>query len=157
LCFQISGLSFAIIHSITIALPAWKRLCRSHTLSERLLPQDVHTRWNSPYHMLQFELKYRKVVDSITAGRALSLRKYELDEVEWKILHDLLTMHKAANLAFSSNSISTIANGIPTMDKIDPLLSLEGEKALHPAVCAATQFAKKSLNKYWFNSDESDV
>jgi hypothetical protein len=28
---------------------------------------------------------------------------------------------------------------------------------LHPAVRAATEFAKNCLNKYWFNADDSDV
>jgi hypothetical protein len=66
-------------------------------------------------------------------------------------------MYKAATLAFSTNSVSTIANVIPTMDKIDALLTLQGDKALHPSVRAATQFAKNCLNKYWFNADDSDV
>ncbi|KAJ7309302.1 hypothetical protein DFH08DRAFT_719340 [Mycena albidolilacea] len=81
------------------------------------------------------------------------LRKFELDEPEWKILGNLLTvlrMYKAATLAFS-NSISTIANAIPTMDKIDELFTLQGDKALDPAVRAAPEFAKNCLNKYWFN------
>ncbi|KAJ7819702.1 hypothetical protein B0H14DRAFT_2835828, partial [Mycena olivaceomarginata] len=54
----------------------------------------------------------------------------------------VLRMYKAATLAFSTNSISTIANG---------------DQALHPAVRAATEFAKNCLNKYWFNADDSDV
>jgi hypothetical protein len=66
-------------------------------------------------------------------------------------------MYKAATLAFSTNSVSTIANVIPTMDKIDALLTLQGDKALHPSVRATTQFAKNCLNKYWFNADDSDV
>jgi hypothetical protein len=57
-------------------------------------------------------------------------------------------MYKAATLVFSTNSISTIANVIPTTDKINKLLTLQGDKALHPAVRAATEFAKNCLNKY---------
>ncbi|KAJ7830629.1 hypothetical protein B0H14DRAFT_2806722, partial [Mycena olivaceomarginata] len=69
----------------------------------------------------------------------------------------VLRMYKAATLAFSTNSISTIANVILTMDKINELLTLQGDKALHPAVRGATEFAKNCLNKYWFNADDSDV
>jgi hypothetical protein len=36
-------------------------------------------------------------------------------------------------------------------------LTLQGDQALHPAVRAATEFAKNCLNKYWFNADDSDV
>ncbi|KAJ7312685.1 hypothetical protein DFH08DRAFT_973219 [Mycena albidolilacea] len=129
---KILGLSFAIIHSTTLALPAWKRTCLTYKLLERLIPRDSST-------------VYRRAVDAITAEKSLKLRKFELDEQEWKILSDLLTvlrMYKAVTLAFSTNSISTIANG---------------DKALHPAVCAATEFAKNCLNKYWFNADDYDV
>ncbi|KAJ7355969.1 hypothetical protein DFH08DRAFT_628100, partial [Mycena albidolilacea] len=110
--------------------------------------------------MLSFAAKYRKAIDAIAAERSLKLRKYELDEQEWKILGDLLMvlcMYKAATLAFLTNSVSTIANVIPTMDKIDALLTLQGDKALHPSIRAATQFAKNCLNKYWFDADDSDV
>jgi hypothetical protein len=88
--FQIRGLSFAIIHSTTLALPAWKRACLTHSLPERLIPRDVRTRWNSTFDMLSFAVKYRKAIDAIAAERSLKLRKYELDEQEWKILGDLL-------------------------------------------------------------------
>ncbi|KAJ7813773.1 hypothetical protein B0H14DRAFT_3149684 [Mycena olivaceomarginata] len=107
-------------------LPAWKRACLTHSLPERLIPRDVRTR---TFDMLSFAVKYRKAIDDIAAERSLKLRKYELDEQEWKILGDLLMvlrMYKAATLAFSTNSVSTIANVIPMMDKIDALLTLQG-------------------------------
>ncbi|KAJ7809624.1 hypothetical protein B0H14DRAFT_3759017, partial [Mycena olivaceomarginata] len=138
-------------------LPAWKRACLTHSLPERLIPRDVRTRRNSTFDMLSFAVKHRKAINDIAAERSLKLRKYELDEQEWKILGDLLMMYKAATLAFSTNSVGTIANVIPTMDKIDALLTLQGDKALHPSVRAAIQFAKNCLNKYWFNAEDSDV
>ncbi|KAJ7664174.1 hypothetical protein B0H14DRAFT_2658689 [Mycena olivaceomarginata] len=97
-------------------------------LPERLIPRDVRTRWNSAFDMFLFSFKYRRAVDAITAEKSLKLCKFELDELEWKILGDLLTalrMYKAATLAFSTNSISTITNVISTMDKIDELLTLQ--------------------------------
>jgi hypothetical protein len=42
--------------------------------------------------MLLFAVKYRRAVDAITAEKSLKLRKFELDEQEWKILSDLLTV-----------------------------------------------------------------
>jgi hypothetical protein len=65
-------------------------------------------------------------------------------------------MYKAATLALS-NSISTIVNAIPTMDKIDEFLTLQGDKALDPAVRVATELVKNWLKKYWLNADDSDV
>jgi hypothetical protein len=49
-------------------------------------------RWNSTYDMLRFAVKYRIVIDSITADKSLKLRKFELDNDDWKILHDLVSV-----------------------------------------------------------------
>ncbi|KAI0752332.1 hypothetical protein C8Q80DRAFT_1067557, partial [Daedaleopsis nitida] len=62
---KIHTLSFKIIHSTTCLLPAWKAVCAEVGLSERLLPRDVRTRWNSTYEMLDVALKYRQAVDKI--------------------------------------------------------------------------------------------
>jgi hypothetical protein len=40
--------------------------------------------------MLSVALKYRKAVDCITADKGLKLRKFELDDDEWKIVDDLI-------------------------------------------------------------------
>ena len=58
-----------------------------------LMPRDVSTQWNSTYDMLAYALKHRKAVDSITQGRELGLRKFELADHEWETveqLHDVL-------------------------------------------------------------------
>ncbi|THU80783.1 hypothetical protein K435DRAFT_624054, partial [Dendrothele bispora CBS 962.96] len=62
---KIRGLSFAIIHSPTIGLPEWRRVCEAHHLRHRLLPRDVRTRWNSTYDMLEFAVRYRAAIDDI--------------------------------------------------------------------------------------------
>ena len=86
---QVRALAFAVIHSTTVVLPAWKRACQTHGLRVRLIPRDVRTRWNSTYDMLVFTLDYRDAVDDITGNRALKLRKYELDADEWRIIEEL--------------------------------------------------------------------
>lgn len=60
----------------------------------RLIPRDVKTRWNSTYDMLKLALKYRVVVDDVTADKALKLRKYELDDEDWTIIADLMRVLK---------------------------------------------------------------
>jgi hypothetical protein len=87
---QVRKLSFAIIHSTTIALPAWRKACAANGLPIRLIPRDVRTRWNSVYDMLKMAIKYRAAIDDITANKALKLRKYELDDEDWVIVSDLI-------------------------------------------------------------------
>ncbi|KAJ7634035.1 hypothetical protein B0H17DRAFT_1217343 [Mycena rosella] len=52
-------LSFAIIHSTTILLPAWRKICRKCKLKDRMIPRDVRTHWNSTYDMLQLPRRDR--------------------------------------------------------------------------------------------------
>jgi len=40
--------------------------------------------------MLSVALKYRKPIDIITADKGLKLRKFELDDDEWKVIDDLV-------------------------------------------------------------------
>jgi hypothetical protein len=40
--------------------------------------------------MLQFVIKYRNAIDAITADKSLKLRKYELDNDNWQIIHELV-------------------------------------------------------------------
>lgn len=89
---QIQKLSFTIIHSTTIALPAWRKVCRELDLKERLIPCNVVTRWNSTYDMMKFVLAYKNVIDRITADKSLKLRKYELDNEDWGIIKDLVAI-----------------------------------------------------------------
>ena len=57
------------------------------------MPQDVSTRWNSTFDMLDFALDYRVAINSISSNQDLNLRKYELLDNEWEVaeaLHDTL-------------------------------------------------------------------
>jgi len=91
---KLRQLSFSIVRSTTIALPAWRRYCRQRGLKSRLLPRDVVTRWNSTYYMLSVALKYQSVIDTITADKALKLREFELQDEEWLIVKDLVAILK---------------------------------------------------------------
>ncbi|KAI0749008.1 hypothetical protein BC629DRAFT_1242510, partial [Irpex lacteus] len=70
---KIRKISFAIIHSSTILLPAWKRIVKEQGLEERQLPRDVRTRWNSIYQMLSIAVKYRQAIDQLTSDRTLGM------------------------------------------------------------------------------------
>ena len=92
--FKIRKLSFAIINSTTIALPAWRKACTNHKLPLNLIPRDVKTRWNSTYDMVKMAFAFRAAIDDITADKSLKLRKYELDDDDWKVIGDLLRVLK---------------------------------------------------------------
>ncbi|KAI0281070.1 hypothetical protein BC826DRAFT_919950 [Russula brevipes] len=89
---KLRHLAFAIVRSTTIALPAWRRYCKQLKLKPRILPRDVVTRWNSTYYMLSFAVKYRSVIDVMTADKSLKLRGYELETEEWAIAEDLVAV-----------------------------------------------------------------
>lgn len=156
---KLRNLAFAIVHSTTLALPAWRRICVAQGLKAKLMPRDVVTRWNSTFDMLQFSLSYRKVIDIITADKNLKLRKYELDNEDWKIAEDLsavLEQYKLATLYFSKDSAS-ISAVIPAMDRIDNKLNARTNQTLHPSIVAAMQLARRKLNRYYELTDLSAV
>ncbi|KAI0771457.1 hypothetical protein BC629DRAFT_1260158, partial [Irpex lacteus] len=70
---KLRKISFAIINSSTILLPAWRKLTTKHQLPKRLMPRDVRTRWNSTFTMLSFAVKYKAVIDDITDDRTMQL------------------------------------------------------------------------------------
>ena len=87
---QLHRLSFAIVRSTTIALPAWCRHCEAHKIKPRVLPCDVVTRCNSTFDMLNFTVQYQAIIDAMTADKSLKLRKFELETEEWTIVEDLV-------------------------------------------------------------------
>lgn len=97
---QVRQLSFVIIHSTTIALPAWCCTCTELGLKERLIPCDILTWWNLTYDMLRFVLAYKKAIDQATADKALKLRKYELNNDDWAIVEDLVSILEVHSLHF---------------------------------------------------------
>ena len=42
--------------------------------------------------MLKFVLRYRAVIDKITTDKGLKLRRYELDNDNWAIIEDLVSI-----------------------------------------------------------------
>lgn len=69
----------------------------------------------------------------------------------------LFKIYKDATLFFSQDQVSSIANVIPTMDRIDALLTDAPVEPLSPSVKKALKFARKSINKYYAKTDLSNV
>lgn len=55
--------------------------------------------------MMSFALKYREPIDAITADKALKMRRYELDDDEWKVIKDLVDI---LEVCFSHCALSSI-------------------------------------------------
>ncbi|KAK7017583.1 ribonuclease H-like domain-containing protein, partial [Favolaschia claudopus] len=151
---KLRELSFSIIHSSTKHLPAWRAACSAHGMAERIIPRDVSTRWNSTYDMLVFTVKYMVVIDFITGAKNSPLRKFELSQMEWRIVQDLvkvLKIFKDATLFFSSDHIASISSVIPAMDQLDELLTKNSMSKV------TLLLAKKTMNRYYEHTDESNV
>jgi hypothetical protein len=99
---KLRQLSFSIIRSTTIALPAWRRHCKELHLKSRIFPRDVVTRWNSTFDMLSFALDYRAAIDAMTSDKTVKLRKYELEDEEWLIVEDLVAILRVATVVYHS-------------------------------------------------------
>ena len=66
-------------------------------------------------------------------------------------------MYKDATLFFSKDNVVTIANVVPTMDRIDKMLSVSAATSLIPPVKHALTFARKLMDKYYSKTDLSNV
>ena len=66
-------------------------------------------------------------------------------------------MYKEATIFFSQDDVATIAHVIPTMDRIDAMLSNSASKPLSPSIKHALSFARKIMDKYYSKTDLSNV
>ena len=158
-----------------MVLPAWCKMCAAQGLKPKLMPRNVVRRWNSTHNMLSFALRYRKVIDGITAKKALKLRKFELDAEDWQIVEDLVsvlevsTIHlrfrfqvtKLINLsiaiqegyAFFSQDGAGIAAVIPAMDRLTSGLHPSTKRIYHISIIAAMKLTRKKLDRYYSLTD----
>jgi hypothetical protein len=65
-------------------------------LASRMMPRDVTTRWNFTYEMLNFAYTYRAAYNEITANRDMKMRKYEIQDTEWKTVEQLTLLLKVS-------------------------------------------------------------
>ena len=90
-----------------ILLPAWYERLEEFNLSKCLMPQDILTRWNSTFDMLEFALNNQKTLDAITGNQRMELQMFELSEGEWTLaeqLQDVLEVSPAQFFfVFTSN------------------------------------------------------
>ncbi|KAJ6586616.1 hypothetical protein B0H10DRAFT_1832534 [Mycena sp. CBHHK59/15] len=107
----------------------------------------------------------------MTANRDLDYRKFDISNAEWTLVKDMLhvlKVFKDATLYFSSEKHCTITQVIPTIDKIDDLITATvvssapaagapNKHIIHTSIKSALKLAKKVMNKYYSATDESKV
>ncbi|KAE9398542.1 hypothetical protein BT96DRAFT_749153, partial [Gymnopus androsaceus JB14] len=93
-------------------------------------------------------------------NKSLNLRKFELSDMQWDIVDDLLyvlEIFKNATMLFSKDTVSTISQVIPMMDIIDDFFGSTPKRDVHPAVRSALELAQSTLNRYYSRTDDSNV
>ncbi|KAH7905008.1 hypothetical protein BJ138DRAFT_1018302, partial [Hygrophoropsis aurantiaca] len=150
-------LAFKIINSSTLLLPRWKLLLNQLQLTERLMPRDVRTRWNSTYDMLNFAIEYKAGLIAMSGDADNGLRQYEMSKKEWEIAEQLRDIFKDATLFFCRGTPS-LATVIPAMDHINKILASQcaNKKFVRP-IRVALAMGKKTLDRYYNLTDASDV
>jgi hypothetical protein len=48
--------------------------------------------------MMDFALKYRTAIDRVTGDKSMKLRRYELDNEDWVIIEDLVSLLEVCGL-----------------------------------------------------------
>jgi hypothetical protein len=143
-----------------------------------MMPRDVATRWNSTFDMLDFAVEHIKAINTITGDRNMKIRKYELSESDWVIARQLRDVLKVCNLLylmlylltlqicqlfkdatlFFSRGTPSISTVIPAMDHIDEHLATAATNQGYTlAIKAALAIGKKTLNRYYNQTDHSDI
>ncbi|KIM68548.1 hypothetical protein SCLCIDRAFT_105396, partial [Scleroderma citrinum Foug A] len=154
----ICKLSFKVIHSTTLLLPAWIATLKDLDLPVKKILHDCPTRWNLSFDLINFVVDYRAPIKDMTDKRKLGLITYALDDHEWQLLGQLRDILKDATLFFSHGAPS-LAMVIPAIDYIDEMFapSILSNNILNPAIKAAIKQARKTLNRYYKWTDASDL
>jgi hypothetical protein len=61
-----------------------------------VIPQDVRTRWNATYDMLDKAYSLKAAVNKITEMRDMKLRQYKIEGHEWELLRQLCDLLKVS-------------------------------------------------------------
>ncbi|KAE9397309.1 hypothetical protein BT96DRAFT_823537, partial [Gymnopus androsaceus JB14] len=150
-----------IINLPTLLLPRWHETVANTEFKNHVLPRDVATHWNSTYNMLSAFIKMKSAVVDFLDCASNGFADYALSSEEWEAIGDLvkaLKILKDATTFFSSNS-PNISSVIPAMDTINEVFAsgIVDNHELCAPLRHALSIGKKTLNKYYALTDDSDI
>ncbi|KAJ3826914.1 hypothetical protein F5880DRAFT_1475460, partial [Lentinula raphanica] len=151
-------IAYKIINSPTLLLSKWREQLSSTDFADRTLLRDVSTRWNSTHDMLVSFLEMKEHVNAFIDHSSYKLSEYTITDEEWEVIGGLVSALTEATLFFSADG-ANISSIIPAMDAIDEALAsgiLDNETLSQP-IRHALAIGKKTLNKYYSLTDDSDL
>ncbi|KAH9915974.1 uncharacterized protein BXZ73DRAFT_24955, partial [Epithele typhae] len=103
---RLRSLASTVNKSTTILLPAWKQHLADLNLPERMLRQDVRTRWQSTNDMVVNAVGMKRAIRSFCADGDLGvdLDKFRMNAREWQIAEQLVDVLKYYALTDSSEA-----------------------------------------------------
>jgi hypothetical protein len=130
------------------------RQCEALEIPAKQLIDDVKTRWNSTFLMLERALELREPLDNFAACDR-DLREYQLTDEEWSLLETvsgLLKVFKDATDCLCASSYPTLSTAIPIynymMDQVEDFRDTHSEcKAIVEATSAAIEKFKEYYSK----------
>ncbi|KAJ3760752.1 hypothetical protein EV360DRAFT_39176, partial [Lentinula raphanica] len=160
---QTRKILYKIINSPTLLLPKWREQLAGSDLAERTLLRDVATCWNSTHNMLESFLQLKPTVVEFLDCASNGLSEYALTDEEWEVVDELVSVLQDATTFFSASG-TNIASVIPAMDTIDEAFTSGilnendgSERGLSEPIRHALGIGKRTLNKYYSLTDDSDL
>ncbi|KAJ3767072.1 hypothetical protein FB446DRAFT_652718 [Lentinula raphanica] len=182
--FKTRKISYKIINSPMLLLPKWREQLAGSDFAKQTLLKDVATRWNSTHNMLESFLQLKPAVVEFLDRASNRLSEYVLTDEEWEVVDELVSVLQVSLHFVSlvrrltcSRSCKTlrhfflpletgtnIASVIPAMDTINEAFASGilnenngSERVLSEPIRHALGIGKRTLNKYYSLTDDSDL
>ncbi|KAI3998135.1 hypothetical protein K525DRAFT_215035 [Schizophyllum commune Loenen D] len=108
--------------------------------------------------MVDYCVGHSKLLKAFLAEEDNDLEAFNLKAQEWRCAKQLRSVLKATMLFFSRDETPNLASVIPAMDRLDRELATACvDEGLEPAIRAAANLAKKTLNWYYSLTDASET
>jgi hypothetical protein len=177
---QLQKLAYNVGKLLTKLKEPWLKACQQFDLPEQLIPRNMATRWNSTCNMATFAVPYSKPINLITTDKELKLQAFKLSNREWECAGELCqvlqvrlaspTLYLLNNMPVASQRLKdakmyflkkypNVLWVIPSMDDLNKFFT-ECQlncRDLSAPVRAALGMAKRTINRYYLKTNESDI
>ncbi|CAB5180528.1 unnamed protein product [Rhizophagus irregularis] len=144
------------IHSSPLRREKFSRQCEVANLPNKELVQDVKTRWNSTFLMIERSCELREALDNTGTGDR-DLRKWVLLDSEWCLLNEiknLLNIFSRATEHISHGKFPTLENSVPIYNWLmDEIEKFQNDANIKIEVKNAALKAMEKLKKYYKDTD----